>query len=177
MTLLLSLPLSPQQCMNGRLIRVLTMTRRIITLFQASYSSLLSLSPHVERFQGLLCLPPYEFPPFLAPALLDGRGWHFGRSVRPSGWRLSFHISITSVAFCIWTRVWSLPLLRQSNSLRRSLTPSFNRSRSILKRSERRWAEEGGVATSLSPLAGRPSVVRIWAALSQQCSDSYRCGS
>ena len=93
------------------------------------------------------------------PCSMAGR-WHFGRSVRPSGWRLSFHISITSVAFCIWTRVWSLPLLRQSSySLRRSLTPSFNRSRSILKRSERRWAEEGGVATSLSPLA-RPSLRR-----------------
>ena len=69
---------------------------------------LTTVLPHVERFQRFQCLLPYEFPPFLAPAaLLDGRGGHFG----PSGWRLSFHISITSVAFCIWTRVWSLPLL------------------------------------------------------------------
>ena len=103
-----------------------------------------------------------RIPAIPRPALLDGMGWHFGCFVRPSGWRLSFHISITSVAFCIWTRVWSLPLLRQSNSLRRSLTPSFNRSRSILKRSERRWAEEGGVATSLPPSLspGRPSLRR-----------------
>ena len=84
----------------------------------------------------------------------------------PSGWRLSFHISITSIAFCIWTRVWFLPLLQPPTpSL---LHPSIAADR-FLKRSERRWAEQ---ATVLPYLA-----IRIWAALSQQCSDSYRCGS
>ena len=91
MTLPLPLPLSPQ-CMNGRLIRVLTMTHRIITLFQAkaaNHSPLLSLPLDVERFQRFHCLPPYEFPPFLAPALLDGRAlalWPF----RPTVWMAPF---------------------------------------------------------------------------------------
>ena len=123
--------------------RVLTMTHRIITLLEACNRQVTTVLKCCisNRPPAPIARPPDEFPPFLAPSSSSfccGLGG--AAALWPSGWRLSFHISITSVAFCIWTRVWFLPLLQ----LTPSLHPSIAADR-FLKRSGRRWAaEEGG---------------------------------
>lgn len=144
--------------MNGRLVRVLTMTRRIITLLQACNCPL------------YLC---GAFPTIPVRLQTNSRhsshGPRRGMALWPSGWRLSFHISIKSrqLLFVFGQGFGSSP---SSNSLH----PSIAADR-FLKRSEQRW-EWQPPFSPLLPGRGRPSI-RIWAALSQQCSDSYRCGS
>ena len=146
--------------MNGRLIRVLTMTHRIITLLQLQACTWQGTDncTDVLHFQRFQCRPPDEFPPFLARPVRPRRRWtegrrHFGH---PDG---AFHfISLSrQLLFVFGQGFGSSPSSSDSltPSLPRSLHPSIAADR-FLKRSERRWAavedeEGGGVATSLPP--------------------------
>ena len=145
--------------MNGRLIRVLTMTHRIITLLQACNWQGTDNCADVLHFQRFPCRPPARrIPAIPRPVLVVTRRWaggrrHFGH---PDG---AFHfISLSrQLLFVFGQGFGSSPSSSDSltPSLARSLHPSIAADR-FLKRSERRWAavedeEGGGVATSLPP--------------------------